>query len=95
MMRGIRFNRTSGGRVSRNGYVLSSPTAVGWLRVSSEDRFEASLFESKEEAVRQMISADIHAAAAFNVVAVTSGGFSLGGFAAWNVSFIGVVFRSL
>jgi hypothetical protein len=42
-----------------------------------------------------MMSADIHAAAAFNVVAVTSGGFPLGGFAAWNVSFIGVVFRSL
>jgi hypothetical protein len=95
MMRGIRLNRTSGGRVSRNGYVLSSPTAVGWLRVSSEDWFKASLFESKEEAVRQMMSADIHAAAAFNVLAVTPGGFPLGGFVACNVSFIGVLFGSL
>jgi hypothetical protein len=56
---------------------------------------EASRLESREEAARQMMSADIHVAAALDVEAVTSGGDPRGGFVALNVSFITALFCSL
>jgi hypothetical protein len=56
---------------------------------------EASRLESREEAARQMMSADIHVAAALDVEAVTSGGDPRGGFVALNVSFITALYCSL